>query len=176
MQVNPKLEPNTTNNITAHMTLSLTSSVLGKGASERREEDEKAHQERLERMSSAVKTILECVGEDVERHGLLATPQRFAKAMLFFTSGYIQTVPSVINNALFQEDHDEMVLVRDISFHSLCEHHLVPFFGKAHVAYIPNGKVLGLSKVARIVEMYSRRLQVQERLTKQVIRNGNVTY
>ena len=121
-----------------------------------------------EKLMQAVHTMLAELGEDPEREGLLKTPKRVAEAMRFLTQGYTQSLDALVNNAIFDEGHNEMVLVRDINFFSLCEHHMLPFMGRAHVAYIPNQKVVGLSKLARIVEMYSRRLQVQERLTRQV--------
>lgn len=112
--------------------------------------------------------ILSAVGEDVSREGLIDTPKRAAKAMRYLCRGYEQTLEEVTNNALFTSDSNEMVVVKNIELYSLCEHHMLPFIGKAHVAYIPNGKVLGLSKIARIVDMYGRRLQIQEALTRQI--------
>ena len=108
------------------------------------------------------------LGEDPAREGLLDTPKRIEKALRFLTSGYSADVDAVLNNALFTVDYNEMVIVKDIDFYSLCEHHMLPFFGKCHVAYIPNGKVIGLSKIPRIVDIFARRLQVQERLTNQI--------
>jgi GTP cyclohydrolase I len=119
-------------------------------------------------MEQHYSAILTEIGEDLSREGLLDTPKRAAKAMQYLCRGYQQSLDEVTNNALFSSDNSEMVLVRDIELYSLCEHHLLPFIGKAHVAYIPNGKVLGLSKVARIIEMFARRLQIQENLTRQI--------
>lgn len=123
---------------------------------------------RLEKMKGAVRTLLECIGEDVTRNGLEDTPKRVAKALEFLTSGYFTTAKDVIGSAVFEEEHDDMVVVKDIEFHSMCEHHMLPFFGKVHIGYLPKSKIVGLSKLARLVEVYSRRLQVQERLTKQL--------
>ena len=118
--------------------------------------------------AALVQRQLGMLGEDPEREGLLRTPERVAKAMRFLTAGYEMTVEDVVGSALFEEEHENMVMVRDIELYSLCEHHMLPFFGKAHVAYIPNGRIVGLSKLPRVVEMFARRLQVQERLTEQV--------
>ncbi len=119
-------------------------------------------------MEQAVKTILTELGEKPERDGLSKTPARVAAAMRFFTKGYRQDPFETLNDAMFDVEYDEMVVVKDIEFYSLCEHHMVPFFGRAHVGYIPNGKVVGLSKIPRLVDMFSRRLQVQERFTMEV--------
>jgi len=119
-------------------------------------------------MDQVYKHLLEQIGEDPTREGLQKTPQRAAKAFKYLTRGYGQTVDDIVNGALFESDTDELVLVKEIELYSLCEHHLLPFIGKCHVGYIPDGKVLGLSKIARLVDMYARRLQVQERLTKQI--------
>ena len=119
-------------------------------------------------MEEHYRSILEMIGEDTSRGGLLDTPARAAKAMSFLTRGYGETLAQVVNNALFDSETSEMILVQDIELYSMCEHHMLPFIGKCHVAYVPTGKVLGLSKVARIVDMYARRLQIQENLTKQI--------
>jgi len=119
-------------------------------------------------IADAVNTILRELGEKPERDGLIKTPKRVAAAMRFFTKGYSQDPIATLNNAMFEVEYDEMVLVKDIEFYSQCEHHMVPFFGRVHVGYIPNGKVVGLSKIPRLVEMFSRRLQVQERLTMEI--------
>lgn len=119
-------------------------------------------------MEAAFRTILEQVGEDPSRDGLLDTPSRAANAMTFLTKGYGETLDEIVNEALFTSDTSEMIIVQDIELYSMCEHHMLPFIGKCHVAYLPTGKVLGLSKVARIVDMYARRLQIQENLTKEI--------
>jgi GTP cyclohydrolase I len=121
-----------------------------------------------ETMQDLVKRMLEELGEDPDREGLVRTPQRVDKALRFLTSGYSADIDAVLNEALFSVDYNEMVIVRDIDFYSLCEHHLLPFFGKCHVAYIPNGKVIGLSKIPRLVDIFARRLQLQERMTNQI--------
>ena len=119
-------------------------------------------------LSAHYREILSLLGEDAEREGLLKTPERVAKAMQFFTQGYHCNPEEILKSALFKQDYKEMIVVKDIEIYSLCEHHLVPFFGKAHVAYIPDGTIVGLSKIPRVVEAFARRLQIQERLTEQV--------
>ena len=126
------------------------------------------NQSKKNKIEDITKTLLEEIGEDPSRKGLERTPKRVAKAWQFLAKGYEQNLEDIINNAIFYEDYDEMVTIRDIDFFSLCEHHLLPFFGKAHIAYIPKGKVIGLSKIPRIVEMFGRRLQIQERMTQQI--------
>ena len=124
--------------------------------------------EGLDQLASHYKSILELLGEDTEREGLQKTPLRVAKAMQILTRGYEQDANKVLTDALFEEKYNQMVIVKDIDFVSLCEHHMLPFYGKVHVAYIPNGYITGLSKIARVVDIYSHRLQVQERLTQQI--------
>ncbi|HEX6592571.1 MAG TPA: GTP cyclohydrolase I FolE [Moraxellaceae bacterium] len=119
-------------------------------------------------MEKAYASLITAVGEDLQRPGLVDTPQRAAKAFKYLCKGYSDDLDVIVNNAIFPSDNDEMVIVKDIELYSLCEHHLLPFIGKAHVGYLPSGKVLGLSKVARIVDMYARRLQIQENLTKEI--------
>ena len=145
----------------------------GKGTVEPRpDRTQVTHPERgrphAEPFADKVRDILAALGEDPAREGLLKTPERVEASLRFLTQGYRMTVEEVIGDALFEEAHQSMIMVRDIELYSLCEHHLLPFFGRAHVAYIPNGKILGLSKVARIVDLFARRLQVQERLTDQI--------
>lgn len=168
----------------------ISTDPIGPGTKERLESTPEQTEERIKKLAGAVRTILECVGEDPDREGLLKTPERYARAMLFFTKGYMENVKEIVNEAVFSEDTDELLICKDIEVFSLCEHHMVPFTGKVtysesvfsasvtlitflnvkqiHIGYIPDRRVLGLSKLARIAEMFSRRLQVQERLTKQV--------
>ena len=119
-------------------------------------------------MQDIIRQLLAALGENPSREGLLDTPRRVEKSLKFLTSGYTADVDTVLNNALFTVDYNEMVIVKDIDFYSLCEHHLLPFFGRCHIAYIPNGKVIGLSKIPRLVEVFARRLQIQERMTSQI--------
>ncbi|MBO4741764.1 MAG: GTP cyclohydrolase I FolE [Bacteroidales bacterium] len=129
---------------------------------------DKFDEEKIEKMSYHYTEILKLLGEDPTREGLLKSPERIAKAMQFFTHGYDLQPEEILRSAMFTEDYKQMVVVKNIEIYSLCEHHMVPFIGKAHVAYIPNGKIVGLSKIPRIVDAYARRLQVQERLTRQI--------
>ena len=131
--------------------------------------------EGLDQLAEHYKAILKLLGEDPEREGLQKTPMRVAKAMQILTRGYTQDPHKVLTDALFEEQYDQMVIVKDIDFFSMCEHHMLPFYGKAHVAYIPNGKITGLSKIARVVDIFSHRLQVQERLTEQIMHCINDT-
>ncbi len=126
------------------------------------------HEATTERLAGHAREVLRLVGEDPEREGLLKTPERVAKAYQFLTHGYGLDPEVILRSALFEEDYSEMILVKDIEIYSLCEHHMLPFFGKAHVAYIPNGRIVGLSKIPRVVDVFARRLQVQERLTIQI--------
>ena len=119
-------------------------------------------------ISTHVKEVIRILGENVDREGLIKTPERVAKAYQFLMQGYDQDPEAILRSAIFEEDYRQMVIVKDIDFYSMCEHHLLPFFGKAHVAYIPNGRITGLSKVARVVEVFARRMQVQERMTTQI--------
>lgn len=122
----------------------------------------------LEIVEKNIASILAEIGEDTKREGLLKTPKRVAKAYEFLTKGYQKNIDEVLNGAVFSEDYDEMVIVKDIDYYSLCEHHMIPFYGKVHVAYIPNGKIVGISKIPRIVDVFARRLQIQERMTQQI--------
>lgn len=132
------------------------------------EKIEKYDEEKIESLSNLYKNIITDLGEDVKREGLEKTPERVAKAMQFLTHGYDLDPAEIIKSAMFTEDHNQMVIVKDIEVYSMCEHHMLPFFGKAHIAYIPNGKIVGLSKIPRIVDAFARRMQVQERLTDQI--------
>jgi len=131
--------------------------------------DDKIYDDKItEALSKNFKDVIDGLGEDINREGLVKTPERVAKAMQFLTQGYDQNPDDIIGQAIFHEEYSEMVIVKDIEVYSLCEHHMLPFFGKAHIAYIPDGKIVGLSKVPRVVDAYSRRLQVQERLTIEI--------
>ncbi|UOE49015.1 GTP cyclohydrolase I FolE [Mucilaginibacter sp. SMC90] len=126
------------------------------------------NQERIDSLKGNYQNVLKQIGEDAEREGLLKTPERVAKAMLYLTHGYELNAEEILNSAKFKEEYSQMVVVKDIEVYSMCEHHMLPFFGKAHVAYIPNGHVVGLSKIPRVVDVFARRLQVQERLTNEI--------
>ena len=128
-----------------------------------------------EEVKEKFKSIIEELGEDVDREGILKTPERAAKAMMFLTQGYHQDAEQILKSAMFKEDYDDMVIVKNIELYSLCEHHMLPFFGKAHIAYIPNGHIVGLSKLPRIVDVFARRMQVQERLTHDILECINNT-
>lgn len=130
--------------------------------------DKKIHENKHHEIIEATKVLIKSIGEDLQREGLKRTPERVARASEEIFSGYTTDPDALINNALFNVDYDQMVVVKDINFYSMCEHHILPFFGKAHVAYLPKGKVIGLSKIPRIVDMFARRLQVQERMTQQI--------
>ena len=133
-----------------------------------KEYDNERYREGIEELADHYKEVLKLLGEDPEREGLQKTPMRVAKAMQTLTKGYQMDAHKILTDALFKEDYNQMVIVKDIDFFSLCEHHMLPFYGKAHVAYIPNGYITGLSKIARVVDLYSHRLQVQERMTQQI--------
>lgn len=126
-------------------------------------------EETTEYLKENYSDIISGLGEDIQREGILKTPERAAKAMQFLTQGYHQDAAQILKSAMFKEDYDDMVIVKDIELYSLCEHHILPFFGKAHIAYIPNGHIVGLSKLPRVVDVFARRLQVQERLTKEIL-------
>lgn len=128
----------------------------------------RSDEEQEQQISARIRDILNLIGENPQREGLIKTPQRVARAMKFLTSGYHEDPVAILNSAKFNEDYRQMVIVRDINFYSLCEHHMLPFYGRVHVAYIPNGQVTGLSKIPRVVDCFARRLQIQERMTKQI--------
>ena len=130
--------------------------------------EDQYHTESTDKIAANYASIIDAIGEDVSREGLLKTPERAAKAMQFLMQGYEQDPEEILRSALFTEDYNELLLVKDIEFYSFCEHHILPFFGKAHIAYIPNGQIVGLSKIPRLVDVFARRLQVQERLTIQI--------
>jgi GTP cyclohydrolase IA len=130
---------------------------------------EEYNEEATQKMAALNKEILKIIGENPEREGLLKTPERVAKSMQYLTKGYDENPDEIMQSAIFNEDHNEMIIVKDIELYSLCEHHMLPFFGKAHIAYIPTGKIVGLSKIPRVVDAYARRLQVQERLTTDIL-------
>mgnify|MGYP000700624643 CR=1 FL=1 len=130
---------------------------------------EEYNEEATQKMAAFNKEILKIIGENPEREGLLKTPERVAKSMQYLTRGYDENPDEIMQSAIFNEDHNEMIIVKDIELYSLCEHHMLPFFGKAHIAYIPTGKIVGLSKIPRVVDAYARRLQVQERLTTEIL-------
>lgn len=132
------------------------------------EKTEDYNEEKIDHLSSLYKSVIKDLGEDPNREGLQKTPERVAKAMQYLTHGYELNPAEIVKSAMFTEDHNQMVIVKDIEVYSMCEHHMLPFFGKAHVAYIPNGKIVGLSKIPRVVDAFARRLQVQERLTDQI--------
>ncbi len=136
---------------------------------------EQYEDETTNKLKKNFEEIIEGVGENPEREGILKTPERAAKAMQFLTQGYTMNAEKILNKAIFHEKYDEMVVVKDIELYSLCEHHMLPFFGKAHIAYIPNGKIIGLSKLPRVVDVFARRLQVQERLTHDILECLNKT-
>lgn len=146
----------------------MTNSASGKSASDASSKSDQTSEQTIATMDQAYREIMTAIGEDLDRPGLRDTPLRAAKAMRFLTRGYEQDIDAVINDALFPSDSEEMVIVKNIELYSMCEHHLLPFIGKCHVAYLPKGKVIGLSKVARIVDVFARRLQIQENLTKEI--------
>jgi len=131
--------------------------------------EEHYSEQKTNRLAELAEESIRLLGEDPSRDGLLKTPERSAKAMQFLTKGYQQDAGAILKSALFDEDYNDMVVVKNIEFYSMCEHHMLPFYGQAHVAYIPNGKIVGLSKIPRVIEVYARRLQVQERLTRQIL-------